>query len=131
MSITHNCRLHGLNLIRLQANDIDKTTHPITFPIRAGIAAQSFTEITDLVRAVNETNDVTLTIWSSANDSVNIDLLRKLIFSFGLDRVYLDVPEEVSSRLDLDIPFPSRASTLIHFGIASIAMLIITVIFSN
>lgn len=115
----------------MQASDIDKTAHPITFPIRAGIAAQSLKEITDLVRSVKETNDVTLTIWSSANDSVNIDLLRKLIFSFGLDRVYVDVPEEVSSRLDLDVPLPSRASSLIHFGIASIAMLIVTVIFSH
>lgn len=46
-----------------------------------------------LVNAVNEKNNVTLTIWSSSGDSVNVDALRKLIFSFGLDKVYVDVPE--------------------------------------
>lgn len=116
--------------ISLKTNDIDKTNHSITFPIRAGIAAQSLTAITDLVDTVGQTNDVTLTIWSSVNDSVDIDLLRKLIFSFGIDRVYIDVPEEVLNHLHLD-RITGRASSLIHFGIASMAMLLVSIIFSN
>jgi len=33
-----------------------------------------------------------------------VDKLRQLIFGFGLERVYLDVPEELASQLDLGNP---------------------------
>lgn len=83
------------------------------------------------METVGQTNNVTLTIWSSANDFVDIDLLRKLIFSFGIDRVYVDVPDEVLNHLHLDRPVPASASSLINFGIASMAMLFVSIIFSN
>ncbi|XP_030242060.1 protein FAM151B isoform X1 [Drosophila navojoa] len=82
-------------------NNVTSTGQVITFPVRAGIAANSGTQLHNLVSAVNATNECTLTIWSSNGDYVNVAELRKLIFSFGLDRVYLDVPEELSSQLDL------------------------------
>lgn len=82
-------------------NNVTSTGQAITFPVRAGIAANSEQQLHSLVAAVNETNESTLTIWSSAGDYVDVTLLRKLIFSFGLDRVYLDVPEELASQLDL------------------------------
>jgi len=114
----------------IKNNQITNSTHPITFPVRAGIAAQSETNLHRLVNAVNETNDVTLTIWSSAGDAVNVDLLRKLIFSFGLNKVYVDVPEELSRQLDLGNA-PGRASSLIHFGMITIFMLSTSFMFSN
>lgn len=118
----------------IRNNNITKTGQPITFPVRAGIAANSLNELHDLVKTVNATNDCSLTIWSSQNDFVNIDKLRKLILSFGFDRIYLDVPEEVSSKLNLWMPNDdvdkdnnSNGSsmvlpTLIHFGLLSLGM---------
>ncbi|XP_039480658.1 protein FAM151B isoform X1 [Drosophila santomea] len=85
----------------LNANNILSTGQAITFPVRAGIAANSEEQLHRLVAAVNETNESTLTVWSSDGDYVDVDKLRKLIFSFGLDRVYLDVPEELASQLNL------------------------------
>ncbi|XP_073827383.1 protein FAM151B isoform X2 [Musca autumnalis] len=85
----------------IKENNVTDSGQPITFPVRAGIAANSQDELHDLVKAVNGTNNSTLTIWSSQNDYVDIAKLRQLIFSFGFDRVYLDVPEELSSQLDL------------------------------
>ncbi|KAH8403143.1 hypothetical protein KR222_005833, partial [Zaprionus bogoriensis] len=83
-------------------NNVTSTGQAITFPVRAGIAANSAQQLHGLVAAVNGSNpDSTLTIWSSANDYVDVAQLRKLIFSFGLDRVYLDVPEELAAQLDL------------------------------
>lgn len=88
-------------IVAIKQNNVTETGQPITFPVRAGIAANSHDELHSLVKAVNDTNDSTLTIWSSQNDYVDIEKLRQLIFSFGFHRVYLDVPEELSSKLDL------------------------------
>lgn len=117
-------------LTALTNNKIANTSHPITFPVRAGIAAQSIDTLQKLVAAVNSTNSATLTIWSTDKDSVNIDKLRKLIFAFGLDKVYIDVPEEVSSQLDLGNA-PGRASSLIHFGIVTMSVFLFSIYLSN
>ncbi|KAL7021987.1 hypothetical protein ACKWTF_012099 [Chironomus riparius] len=75
----------------------------ITFPVRAGIAAQSIETLNHLYQSLNATNLVTFTIWSSENDNVNVENLRKMIFHFGLDKVYVDVPANLSSQLRLDV----------------------------
>ncbi|XP_016977575.1 protein FAM151B isoform X2 [Drosophila rhopaloa] len=85
----------------LTVNNVLSTGQAITFPVRAGIAANSQEQLHRLVAAVNETNESTLTIWSSAGDYVDVDRLRQLIFGFGVEKVYLDVPEELASQLDL------------------------------
>ncbi|XP_002014551.2 protein FAM151B [Drosophila persimilis] len=85
----------------LAFNNVLSTGQGITFPVRAGIAANSEEQLHKLVAAVNETNESTLTIWSSDGDYVDVEKLRKLIFGFGVERVYLDVPEELAAKLDL------------------------------
>lgn len=84
----------------------NNVTQSITFPVRGGLAAQSFKEILKLIEKINGS---TLTIWSSANDPVNVEDLRKLIFASGLDRTYIDVPEDLRKELHLDQP-PSNLS---------------------
>uniref|UniRef100_A0A1L8EIP2 Menorin-like domain-containing protein n=1 Tax=Haematobia irritans TaxID=7368 RepID=A0A1L8EIP2_HAEIR len=88
----------------IHRNNVTATGQPITFPVRAGIAANSQYELHNLVKSVNGTNESTLTIWSSQNDYVDVEGLRKLIFSFGFDRIYLDVPDDLSDKLDLSRP---------------------------
>lgn len=83
-------------------NKVEEARSPITYPVRAGIAAQSKDNLMDMVSTFNATNDCTLTVWSSAGDSVDVEKLRDLIFSVGLDKVYVDVPEELSSQLRLN-----------------------------
>lgn len=90
--------------VAIRGNQVPEAKSPITFPVRAGIAAQSKDRLHELMAAFNETNAVTLTIWSSVGDAVNVELLRDLIFSTGLDKVYVDVPQELSSQLRLDDP---------------------------
>ncbi|CRK91686.1 CLUMA_CG005334, isoform A, partial [Clunio marinus] len=77
-------------------------TNQITFPVRAGIASQSVTELDHLYRSLNMTNAITFTLWSSVNDSVNVEKLRDMIFHFGVDKVYIDIPEELFNQLNLD-----------------------------
>lgn len=84
------------------SNKVPEARSPITYPVRAGIAALSKDNLMDMVSTFNATNDCTLTVWSSVGDSVDVEKLRDLIFSVGLDKVYVDVPEELSSQLRLN-----------------------------
>lgn len=87
----------------ISENKVPEAGSPITFPVRAGIAAQSKDVLMDLMSTFNETNSpVTLTIWSGNEDAVDVDKLRDLIFSVGLDKVYVDVPQELADQLKLN-----------------------------
>ncbi|RZC40440.1 protein FAM151B, partial [Asbolus verrucosus] len=82
----------------VQAIKTNEVRQEITFPVRAGIAAQSF----DQMKALKSKFDnCTLTVWSSDGDDVNVPKLRDVIFEFGVKRVYIDVPQELYDRLDL------------------------------
>lgn len=116
----------------IQGNNITGSKHEITFPVRAGIAAQSLSELQRLYSSLNGTNKLTLTIWSSAGDRVDIEKLRELIFDFGVDKVYLDVPEEVSSKLDLGRNGASSLwPSLLKFSFMNLAMFFVTQILST
>lgn len=100
---THEHINHMVDAIN--RNEISSIEHRITFPVRAGIAAQSEDTLTELFRRINhnrtESNCVTLTIWSSPHDYVNVPLLRQLIVTIGYDRVYVDVPADLRAQLNL------------------------------
>lgn len=119
----------------IRRNHPNIENHPITFPVRAGIAAQSEAILHELVATVKEMHpnkNVTLTIWSSPEDSIKIDSLRKLILSFGLDRVYLDVPKDVEKKLNLDnANAPGSASSIIHFGAINVVLFAISYYLNN
>lgn len=80
----------------------NSVVNDITFPIRAGIAANSKLELQNLYLDLNRTNNVTMTVWSSQGDHVDVKKLKDLILTFGVDKVYLDVPKELEDQLGLD-----------------------------
>lgn len=86
----------------IKENHIDKQGLAITFPVRAGIAANSLNQLKILHRAFNNKINVTFTIWSSANDAVDVEKLRQFIFTIGLNKVYVDVPADLKNQLHLD-----------------------------
>lgn len=118
-----NAQIDGM-VAAIRSNNITKAGHAITFPVRAGIAANSTGVLNELMSAVNKTNACTLTIWSSPDDFVDVDGLRRLIFSVGLDRVYVDVPEALASRLDLGNK-PSAASGIMNVGLLTTAIVVL------
>lgn len=98
-----------LNVIK--ENGIDEAGYVITFPVRAGITANSLDSLNFLYRSLKDTNTVTFTIWSSAKDAVDVENLRKFIFTMGLDMVYVDVPDELKEKLRLnEDPFGTTSS---------------------
>lgn len=72
---------------------------PITFPVRAGIAAQSLEQLDKIVSNVNHS---TLTLWNGDGDYVDIPTLRELIFKLGVNKVYVDLPDDLKMSLHLD-----------------------------
>lgn len=85
----------------IEENNINGSNHPITFPIRAAIAAESKDVLHHLFDRLREQNKVTFTIWSPAKDRVNVAKLRNLILSFGTDKVYVDVSKKLKDQLKL------------------------------
>jgi hypothetical protein len=106
----------------LKKNDVK---NPITFPVRAGIAANSIEELKHLYDSLKNSNHVTFTIWSSASDYVDVEGLRKMIFSFGIDKVYIDVPDALFNQLDLsNDPYDNGVSGVKKFNVVPIALLL-------
>uniref|UniRef100_A0A1Q3FN09 Putative dhfr-coamplified protein n=1 Tax=Culex tarsalis TaxID=7177 RepID=A0A1Q3FN09_CULTA len=86
----------------IKSNEIDKLGTPITFPIRAGIAANSLKELSQLFEKLKTTNEITFTIWSSVDDAVDVQKLRNFVYAIGTDRIYIDVPDELKTRLNIN-----------------------------
>lgn len=90
-------------------SDIDEMTEalsrnhvirPVTFPVRAGIAAQSVETLTSLVQS--STPGTTLTLWSPETDPVDYVALKKLIEGLGHNKVYIDIPKAMYNQLQLN-----------------------------
>ncbi|XP_050668771.1 protein FAM151A isoform X2 [Leptidea sinapis] len=75
----------------------------VTFPVRAGLASNSQPVILDLLRETGSLNS-SITVWSSEGDVVEVDRLRALLLTVGLERTYLDVPQELADKLHLPPP---------------------------
>lgn len=73
----------------------NKYMKPVTYAVRAAFAVNSVRELQYLL----ETSPVgsTLTVWcSDAEDAVNYPKLVQLINTVGANRVYLDLPDDMS-----------------------------------
>ncbi|XP_017760136.1 PREDICTED: protein FAM151B isoform X2 [Eufriesea mexicana] len=91
-----------------------KVTQPITYPVRAGLAAQDSDVIKTLMEKSSGMKNVTLTVWSSEGDKVDAEKLSTLIKDIGVTKVFVDVPQELMKSLRL-----SGASSV---GVASITL---------
>ncbi|CAG9785849.1 unnamed protein product [Diatraea saccharalis] len=87
----------GTMLRKLHENHINQT---VTIPVRAGIASNSQPVLLDLLRETAYLNS-SMTVWSSEGDFVEVDRLRALLLTVGLERSYLDVPKDLADRLHL------------------------------
>lgn len=75
----------------------NNVTQSITFPVRASIAAHSLTQMQTLLKNVT---DSTLTIWSN-DDIIDVKKLNELIVTVGVNKTYLDIPEDIMKQLTL------------------------------
>ncbi|XP_020281493.1 protein FAM151B [Pseudomyrmex gracilis] len=92
---------------------------PVTYPVRAGLVANNTEVIKTLLKNSTFVN-ATLTIWSSEGDSVNVAQLSKLIKEVGVDKIYVDVPDDLRNKLDF-----SGASTITSAALTLVASLVL------
>ncbi|XP_050573991.1 protein FAM151B isoform X1 [Bombus affinis] len=78
-----------------------KVTQPITYPVRAGLAANNTKVIKSLMENSSFARNVTLTVWSSEGDKVDAEALSTLIRDIGVKNVYVDVPQDLMNKLHL------------------------------
>lgn len=112
----------------LETIKTNSITQTVTFPVRAGIAAESLDNMKLLLQNVS---DSTLTIWSSEGDNVNVTNLRNLIKSVGLDKVYVDVPADLQGQLHLDTLSSSSLSSFSFLSFVLFIFLFLTRILWN
>ncbi|KAK9507972.1 hypothetical protein O3M35_007727 [Rhynocoris fuscipes] len=73
-------------------------TSPVTYAVRAAIAAQSHEALSNLIES--SVPGSTLTIWCSSNtDKTDVNLLKELIHKIGSDKIYLDLPPDMMIAL--------------------------------
>lgn len=81
-------------LTTIRNNNVNQS---ITFPVRASIAAHSLAQMQTLLSNVT---DSTLTIWSN-DDIIDVAKLNELILTVGVNKTYLDIPDDIMKQLDL------------------------------
>ncbi|XP_011878459.1 PREDICTED: protein FAM151B isoform X2 [Vollenhovia emeryi] len=98
-----------------------RITQPVTYPVRAGLVANDIDGMKALLKNTTSTN-VTLTIWSPEGDHVDAAQLSKLIKAVGVDKVYVDVPKDLRSKLNLSGASAMTPAMMINLG-ASLALM--------
>ncbi|KAK9876696.1 hypothetical protein WA026_014074 [Henosepilachna vigintioctopunctata] len=82
----------------LRVLETNEVRQPVTFAVRAGLVAESKNEMNKLL----SNNTHTLTVWSAINDEgFDVDKLNDVLDGIGIRRIYVDVPDELKSQLNL------------------------------
>lgn len=112
----------------IKDNKIDKIPNfAVNFPIRAAFAVKSQPALKQLYDLIKLTNPVTYTIFGKNEDKVNATDLQAFIKSYGVENVYIDLPNDLRKKLNL----ANGAASLIQFGLLNSIMLIIGHFFRN
>lgn len=106
----------------IKDNKLDKIPNfAINFPIRAVYAVKSRSVLKQLYDHVKEKNPVTYTVWSKNEDKVNVTELQQFIESYGVENIYIDLPDDLRKKLNLS----NGAASLVQFGFLNLIILII------
>ncbi|XP_031772285.1 protein FAM151B isoform X3 [Apis florea] len=85
-----------------------KVAQPVTYPVRAGLAANDASVIKKLMEN-SDIKNASLTVWSSERDKVDADKLSQLIREIGVEKVYVDVPDDLMAKLRLSAASSPRS----------------------
>ncbi|KAM4610816.1 protein FAM151B isoform 1-T3 [Polymixia lowei] len=79
-----------------EMEDVCRTLkHPVTFPVRAALLTQSFSQLKWLLR---QSDRYTLTVWTGQNDNFPVQDLLPYRKEFDKSRIYYDLPDSQRSE---------------------------------
>uniref|UniRef100_A0A1A8G2L0 Family with sequence similarity 151, member B n=1 Tax=Nothobranchius korthausae TaxID=1143690 RepID=A0A1A8G2L0_9TELE len=70
--------------------------HPVTFPVRAALLAQSFPQLSWLLQ---QSDRYTLTVWTGQSDAFTLQDLLHYKAEFDISRIYYDLPDPLRKEL--------------------------------
>lgn len=110
----------------------------INFPVRAVNAMQSQDLLHELYNGVNGINPVTFTVQAAKGDDVDATELQKFIKTYGVERVYIDLPDELRNELNLGKTGKTGgagggggASSIAQFSLLNLVALAIVTVLRN
>ncbi|XP_076587840.1 protein FAM151B [Chaetodon auriga] len=74
--------------------------HPVTFPVRAALLAQSLSQLTWLLQ---QSDRYTLTVWTGQNDKFTLEDLLPYRKQFDSSRIYYDLPDPLRTELSMTL----------------------------
>ncbi|CAH1099567.1 unnamed protein product [Psylliodes chrysocephalus] len=92
----------------------------LNFHVRASLAANSNPQFKSLLQETD-----TLTIFSGSDDTVDVKKLKATILDIGVDKVFLDVPNDLEEKLRLDLS--KSGATDIVISLFNLALCILVV----
>ncbi|KAK5609259.1 hypothetical protein CRENBAI_013654 [Crenichthys baileyi] len=72
--------------------------HPVTFPVRAALLAQSFSQLSWLLQ---QSERYTLTVWTGQHDEFALQDLKLYRKAFDVNRIYYDLPTSLKAELSM------------------------------
>lgn len=85
-----------------QMEEICRTLkHPVTFPVRAALLPQSFSQLSWLLQ---RSDRYTLTVWTGPSDEVTRQDLLPYRKAFDVSRIYYDLPDSLRTELSVTSP---------------------------
>ncbi|XP_068167702.1 protein FAM151B [Antennarius striatus] len=75
--------------------------HPVSFPVRAALLAQSFSQMGWLLQ---QSERYTLTVWTHPNDKLTVEDLLPYRKAFEGSKIYYDVPDSTRTELSRTSP---------------------------
>lgn len=119
------------------------------FHVHAGYAIRSKEVLKDFYEEVKKTNPITYTVWADSKRGINAKELNKFIHSFGVENVYIDLPQDIRNHIDFDLsknrlaeddkpkdndkdkPKGNGASSIVQFGLFNLIPFLIVTIFRH
>ncbi|XP_042344598.1 protein FAM151B [Plectropomus leopardus] len=74
--------------------------HPVTFPVRAALLAQSFSQLSWLLQ---QSDRYTLTVWTGQKDEFTLQDLLPYRKEFDISRIYYDLPDSQRKELSMTL----------------------------
>lgn len=79
---------YSWDMVRVMEEICRPLQHPVTFPVRAALLAQSFSQLSWLLQ---QSDRYTLTVWTCQNDKLTLQDLLPYKEEFDISRIYYDL----------------------------------------